>query len=370
MAERLRRFFEHIKLKYGSSTLTNMSMRMAIDRYRNEFDSMVRNSPQSDMLDGLDAGLRERLCEFCLHSSEVYNGSNAEDMAASSMDTFIPEADKHVMDGYSKIVEGMGAGLDVRFRHIVQRIEYRPTTVSNAKVPNVVVMSDCGTFHARYCVVTVPLGILKSQTIEFVPPLPSHKRNVIERFGFGIMNKIVLQFESPCSLWDGDTELIAMLRDGDPRIHEYGWLYNIDNLFPGSALYVWYVGGKFAEQIEDSTSEDIAKNVLRLLNRAREGHAAYSHRQMAQLPPLKRCRVTRWRGDIFSRGAYGFISVGSTLDDCDVLAEPVGEFLGFAGESLSKEYLGMVNGAYETGTNEASRVLASMNLHMRSRSKL
>ena len=38
--------------------------------------------------------------------------------------------------------------------------------------------------------VTVPVGVLKKGTIAFEPPLPTRKRDVIERMGFGLLNKV------------------------------------------------------------------------------------------------------------------------------------------------------------------------------------
>lgn len=38
--------------------------------------------------------------------------------------------------------------------------------------------------------VTVPMGVLKKGTITFEPLLPARKRDVIERMGFGLLNKV------------------------------------------------------------------------------------------------------------------------------------------------------------------------------------
>ena len=38
--------------------------------------------------------------------------------------------------------------------------------------------------------VTVPVGVLKKGTIAFEPPLPQVKQDVIQRMGFGLLNKV------------------------------------------------------------------------------------------------------------------------------------------------------------------------------------
>jgi monoamine oxidase len=43
--------------------------------------------------------------------------------------------------------------------------------------------------------VTVPLGVLKANTIKFQPKLPLHAEDFIEKMGFGLMNKVIFEFE-------------------------------------------------------------------------------------------------------------------------------------------------------------------------------
>ena len=44
--------------------------------------------------------------------------------------------------------------------------------------------------EADACLVTVPLGVLKTSAIKFQPPLPPWKRQAIERLGFGPIEKV------------------------------------------------------------------------------------------------------------------------------------------------------------------------------------
>lgn len=64
-------------------------------------------------------------------------------MSALSVDSFDPTGDKHVIDGYNKLINALSRGLDVRTRHIVSKIEYNSR--GNSK-QNVVVTTDKGTF--------------------------------------------------------------------------------------------------------------------------------------------------------------------------------------------------------------------------------
>jgi monoamine oxidase len=45
-------------------------------------------------------------------------------------------------------------------------------------------------YEADQVILTTPLGVLKSGSIKFEPPLPDWKQDVIERMGFGLLNKV------------------------------------------------------------------------------------------------------------------------------------------------------------------------------------
>jgi len=45
---------------------------------------------------------------------------------------------------------------------------------------------------ADYCVVTVPLGVLKDGRPNFSPPLPTWKTSAIQGMGFGLLNKVTI----------------------------------------------------------------------------------------------------------------------------------------------------------------------------------
>lgn len=67
-------------------------------------------------------------------------------------------------------------------------------------------------YYANHVIVTVSLGVLKAACDRmFDPPLTPEKQGAIDRMGFGIVNKVILQFEEPVTpddvfhielLWD------------------------------------------------------------------------------------------------------------------------------------------------------------------------
>lgn len=64
------------------------------------------------------------------------------------------------------------------------------------------------TFEADRVIVTVPLGVLKSNSIQFNPPLSSSKQTAIQKAGFGNVVKIVMEFDK--IFWSSQTEELSL----------------------------------------------------------------------------------------------------------------------------------------------------------------
>ncbi len=63
-----------------------------------------------------------------------------------------------------------------------------------------VITQDGKEFVAEHCIVTLPLGVLKTGEVQFSPRLPDWKQEVIEGIGFGLLNKVALRFDT--IFWD------------------------------------------------------------------------------------------------------------------------------------------------------------------------
>jgi monoamine oxidase len=91
--------------------------------------------------------------------------------------------------GYSALLDRAASPLDVRLGTPVTAVEWG---THGATV-------HAGSAHiaARHVVVAVPLGVLKAGVVTFDPPLPSRKREAIERLGVGAVDKVILVFDAP-----------------------------------------------------------------------------------------------------------------------------------------------------------------------------
>lgn len=228
--------------------------------------------------------------------------------------------------GYTQLSRHLAQGLTVQLGTVVTRISHGG--------PQVRVETTRGAVSADRVIVTVPLGVLKAQTVTFEPPLPQEKADAIERLGFGLLNKVVVAFDRP--FWPEDRPMIGLVGPHQPLTDLVNGL-----LFTGEPLLIGLRGGAAAWSRESLSDKETVAQVVAALD----------------APEPTRALVTRWAADPYARGSYSFIAVGSSPDDMRILGEPVNDRLLFAGEATNPEFFGTVHGAYLSGTREADRLL-------------
>lgn len=104
-------------------------------------------------------------------------------------------AHSEIIGGYTQLPRGLmnlPTKLDVRFDRIIDSIHYDNGDENNGALKTRIVCTDGEVIEADEIVMTAPLGVLKSDMVDFDPPLPSWKRGAINRMGFGLLNKVCL----------------------------------------------------------------------------------------------------------------------------------------------------------------------------------
>lgn len=227
--------------------------------------------------------------------------------------------------GYQQLTQQLARDLKIRLGTEVTKVVHSDSGIR--------LETSQGPVDADRVIVTIPLGVLKAGAIAFDPPLPDEKQAAIGRLGFGLLDKVVLKFDQ--SFWP-DADVIGLVGSDQP----VSMLINGET-FTGQPLLVGLRGGRVARDREALTDQDSVAQVVAALN----------------APKPTGSLVTRWAEDPYARGSYSFIAVGSSPEDMDVLAEPVGERLLFAGEATTPEFFSTVHGAYLSGVREAKRIL-------------
>jgi monoamine oxidase len=107
---------------------------------------------------------------------------------------------------YSQLIGRLYGGDGVRFGFKVERISRSQGRVK---------VDDGGEeVEAEAAVVTVPIGVLKTGTIEFAPDLPARTRYAIGHLGAGLLDKMWLAFEEP--FWPGKPEGFSWINPAKP----------------------------------------------------------------------------------------------------------------------------------------------------------
>ena len=247
--------------------------------------------------------------------------------------------DSFIAGGSSVLVEKLAQDLNIFCSEPVRHIEY------NAN--GVVVAGDERKWQVDAVIVTVPLGVLKSGSITFNPPLPLRKQQAIDRSGVGALTKIIVGFEKP--FWSKSQYVFANL----PTTENLGptVIINLWKTHQKPVLVMLY-GGSAGREIETWSKLDVMKLVTQNLQNVFG----------TKVPKPVSIEVTQWHTDPYSRGAYVYLPPGATSEELDVLAEPVGDRLLFAGEHTMRIYWATMQSAYHSGLREAARITGEASL--------
>lgn len=121
-------------------------------------------------------------------------------------------------------------------------------------------VEDGRTFVADAAVITVPLGVLKSNRIKFEPRLPEWKEAAINELGVGIENKIILHFEKV--FWP-NVEFLGVVAQSS---YECSYFLNLHKA-TGHPVLVYMPAGQLAREIEKLSDEDAANFAFKQLQR-------------------------------------------------------------------------------------------------------
>lgn len=267
---------------------------------------------------------------------EFESGGWLESLSAKNYrsDEKYPGKDVILPGGYSVIPRLLATGLDIRLRQAVTHVDHTKAQVT--------VKAGTSTFSADFALVTLPLGVLTTKSVQIDPSLSNAKNLAMSRLGIGQINKVFLFFDE--AFWPTETQYFGF---HSPIRGKFANYMNYRTFSPFNCLVTFGFGlqGGIVEQM---TEAQIIAEIT--------PHLKTMFGPRAKVP--KRAIVTRWNGDPFARGAYSFAGVGSTEKDHEAMAQPEGQRLFFAGEHTHEKYRATVHGAYLSGIREADRILA------------
>lgn len=282
----------------------------------------------------------DQILNFSLASAEIANGSPFSQTSWKNLRDYeaYKGPEQMVINGFDALPELLSEFLDVRFKKTVKTIDYSGDEIR--------IETNDATFTADYVVVTVSLGVLQANGIEFVPELPQNKHRAISRMGMGNLNKIGLRF--PEIFWPIDSHALV---HGSDQIGEYSSFINIAR-YTREPVLLAMIPESYRDALEGVPDETVA----------REAYAVLQGMYGSRIPAPTQVVRSEWKADPLFRGAVSYNKIGALDGDRDDLAQSVDRKLFFAGEATHRNKYGSVGGAYVTGQRAMREILQATTL--------
>jgi monoamine oxidase len=317
------------------------------------FAKLPADEPDQSFQYYLDrSGMDEEVKQQALRYVEGFHAADPSLISARSLrrDTLAEEAidgdhQYRITTGYDSLVRGVLDRIDrercdIVMNAAVSQIVWRPGQV--------VARASTTEYQAPRAIVTLPLGVLKSNSVIFSPALPE-KQNAISFLAMGPVIRVSLCFHE--KFWERDPQMadLSFLFTDDPEFPTW-WT---SNPLPYPILTGWAAGPNAGAHAGRS-KEEIVRSAVQALVQILEVSESDLRAQMTG------SFMHDWQADPFSRGAYSYAAVGG-MDAADTLAKPVANTLYFAGEATNGDgYNGTVHGAIATGMRAARELLKSL----------
>ncbi|KZV43432.1 lysine-specific histone demethylase 12 [Dorcoceras hygrometricum] len=199
-----------------------------------------------------------QLLDWHLANLEFSNAGSLSNLSAAYWDQDDPYemGGDHcfLAGGNWRLIRALCKGVPIFYGKIVHAIRYGEEGVE--------VTTENQTFQADIVLCTVPLGVLKKQTISFEPELPERKLAAIERLGFGLLNKVAMVF--PHNFWGEDLDTFGSLRESSRQRGEFFLFYSYHTV-SGAPVLVALVAGEAAQMFENTSPIESLHHVLSIL---------------------------------------------------------------------------------------------------------
>jgi len=222
----------------------------------------------------------------------------------------------------------------IQLNTAIKQIDYSGSTIT-------VTDNNSNVYTADKVIITVPITILKSGDIEFVPALPTEKTTAFSKIGMDAGMKVFLKFNT--KFFDenifGGNICASYSDDSIGKVQD-------DNIL------LAFIMGQQAEYLTSLGSDSAITNaLLQELDTMYNGQATAS---------FVASHVQNWTTNPFVRGAYSFSTVGMG-DARKVASETVAKKLYFAGEAMNiNGHHQTVHGAIETGYREVINLITDV----------
>ncbi|KAL0956484.1 hypothetical protein HGRIS_002630 [Hohenbuehelia grisea] len=212
-----------------------------------------------------------------------------------------------------------------------------------------VTLSNGRVITADHVLCTFSAGVLQHNDVTFEPALPDWKREAISSLTMSSYSEIFMRF--PNKFWfDSTFGLYADRARGTyPIFHSY----DHPDLFPDSGILSTTVTGDYSRWVTAISNEEIKDEVVAVLK------TIFPEANVTEPEELF---FHRWDSDPWFRGASSVWFPAYTKVRQQNLRADIGGRLWFAGEATSRDFNGLMQGAYFEGQDIAQEILKCLNV--------
>jgi monoamine oxidase len=204
---------------------------------------------------------------------------------------------------------------------------------------------------APRALITLPLGVLQSDSVRFDPELPLEKRSALGKLAMGKVVRVTLCFRE--RFWE------KLPHTDGKTLADLSFLFSHNELFP-----TWWT--EMPERVPIITAWAAAHSAELLAGMSESRVIEKAVEALSGLFGVENSRVQSqltgayfhdWDSDPYSRGAYSYVKAGG--EGCQrTLGGPVNNTLYFAGEATDTSgFNGTVHGAIASGVRAAREMV-------------
>lgn len=240
--------------------------------------------------------------------------------------------DYKIEAGYDALMQKLAADLHIMHGAVVRRVLWQ------GGIGVTVVTRDGRSITGDRVVITLPIGILQSDTVEFSPALPARTREAIRRIGNGAIGRVLLRFQD--RFWDKG---MAGFATTHPSQVWWRAAWQQDHSVPvWTALFADESEAHYGDMSEHEVVHDTLKHWIDIFG-------PVAARQFVE------GRYISWSRDPFSKTGYSYVPVGA-VGQREILAQPIQDVVYFAGEATHPSRPATVHGAIESGQRAAKAI--------------
>jgi monoamine oxidase len=223
-------------------------------------------------------------------------------------------------------------GVEVQLRTVVREVRWSRGRVDVAGT----VRGEPWSASASRAVITLPLGVLQSGAVRFIPQVDKP----LDKLASGPVIRVAMAFKE--AFWERDHPGIAFFHNPKAAFPTF-WT----PLPMHAPLLTAWAGGPKAGKLTGKSDNELLQSALACVRSV-----------LGKKEDPVACLVQDWQADPYARGGYSYVRVGGA-GARDSLQKSLEDTLFLAGEATDVEEAGTVGGALASGQRAAREILAA-----------